>query len=54
MVVSLQFLAIVTLILSFILFFVEHEVQPEVKKELPPEMVTRRKGHDFGFGDYIN
>ena len=30
MVVSLQFLAIVTLILSFILFFVEHEVQPEV------------------------
>ena len=30
MVVSLQFLAIVTLILSFILFFVEHSVQPEV------------------------
>lgn len=30
MVVSLQFLAIVTLILSFILFFVEHEVQPDV------------------------
>ena len=30
MVVSLQFLCIVTLILSFILFFVEHEVQPEV------------------------
>ena len=30
MVVSLQFLAIVTLILSFVLFFVEHEVQPEV------------------------
>ena len=30
MVVSLQFLAIVTLILSFILFFVEHNVQPEV------------------------
>ena len=30
MLVSLQFLAIVTLILSFILFFVEHEVQPEV------------------------
>ena len=28
--VSLQFLAIVTLILSFILYFVEHEVQPEV------------------------
>lgn len=28
--------------------------EPEVKKELPPEMVTRRKGHDFGFGDYVN
>ena len=30
MAVSLQFLAIITLILSFILFFVEHEAQPEV------------------------
>ncbi len=30
MVVSLQFLVIVTLLLSFILFFVEHEAQPEV------------------------
>ena len=30
MIVSLQFLTIITLILSFILFFVEHEVQPEV------------------------
>ena len=30
MMVSLQFLAIVTLILSFVLFFVEHEAQPEV------------------------
>lgn len=30
MTVSLQFLAIVTLILSFILFFVEHEAQPDV------------------------
>lgn len=30
MVVSLQFLAIVTLILSFILFFVEHNAQPDV------------------------
>ena len=28
--VSLQFLAIITLILSFILFFVEHEAQPDV------------------------
>ena len=30
MAVSLQFLAIVTLILSFVLFFVEHEAQPDV------------------------
>ena len=30
MVVSLQFLAIITLILSFILFFVENDAQPEV------------------------
>ena len=30
MVVSLQFLTIVTLILSFVLFFVEHAAQPEV------------------------
>lgn len=30
MAISLQFLCIVTLILSFILYFVEHEVQPEV------------------------
>lgn len=28
--------------------------EPDVHKELPPEMVTRPKGHDFGFGDYIN
>lgn len=30
MVVSLEFLCIITVILSFILFFVEHEAQPEV------------------------
>ena len=30
MVVSLQFLTVVTLLLSFILYFVEHEAQPEV------------------------
>lgn len=30
MVVSIQFIIIITLILSFILFFVEHEVQPDV------------------------
>lgn len=28
--------------------------EPEVVKQLPPEMVTRRVGHDFGFSDYIN
>jgi voltage-gated potassium channel len=28
--------------------------EPEVVKELPPEMVTRQKGNDFGFGGYIN
>ena len=26
----------------------------DVHKELPPEMVTRPKGHDFGFGGYMN
>ena len=30
MLVSLQFLCIITLMLSFILYFVEHEAQPEV------------------------
>lgn len=30
MIVSLQFLSIITLLLSFILFYVEHEAQPEV------------------------
>ena len=30
MMVSLQFLVIITLILSFVLFFVEHDVQPDV------------------------
>ena len=28
--------------------------EPEVHKELPPEMVTRPKGRDFGFGGYVN
>lgn len=32
MMVSLQFLCIVTLIMSFVLFFVEHEAQPDVYK----------------------
>ena len=29
-------------------------LEPEKEYQLPPEMVTRRLGHDFGFGDYIN
>ena len=28
--------------------------EPDVQKTLPPEMVTRRKGHDFGMRDYID
>jgi hypothetical protein len=28
--------------------------EPEVVKQLPPEMVSRPLGHDFGFGDYVN
>lgn len=27
--------------------------EPDVQKQLPPEMVSRRKGHDFGMRDYI-
>ena len=29
-------------------------LEPDVLKELPPEMVKRRFGHDFGFSDYVN
>lgn len=29
-------------------------LEPEEEKILPPEMVSRPVGHDFGFGDYIN
>ena len=28
--------------------------EPDVHKDLPPEMLERRKGHDFGFADYID
>ena len=28
--------------------------EPEKAAQLPPEMMTRPIGHDFGFGDYIN
>ena len=33
--------------------FTKH-LEPGVVKELPPEMVKRRFGQDFGFTDYIN
>ena len=29
-------------------------LEPEKELALPPEMVTRRVGHDFGFADYID
>jgi len=28
--------------------------EPEIEKQLPPEMVTRPIGHDFGMADYID
>lgn len=29
-------------------------IEPEVEKQLPPEMVTRVEGHDFGMQDYVD
>jgi hypothetical protein len=29
-------------------------LEPEVEKQLPPEMVTRVEGHDFGMQDYVD
>jgi voltage-gated potassium channel len=29
-------------------------LEPEVEKQLPPEMVTRIEGHDFGMQDYVD
>ncbi|MBQ1859178.1 MAG: hypothetical protein II140_04905, partial [Paludibacteraceae bacterium] len=31
-----------------------HAFEPDMEKALPPEMVTRRIGHDFGMADYID
>jgi hypothetical protein len=28
--------------------------EPEVQKQLPPEMLERQKGKDFGMKDYVN
>ena len=28
--------------------------EPEVQKQLPPEMLERQKGKDFGMSDYVN
>ena len=52
--VSLQFLAIITLILSFILFFVEHEAQPDVYNNGWKSVVwafTQYIGDPGGFAD---
>lgn len=29
-------------------------LEPEISKTTPPEMLARPKGHDFGFGDYVD
>jgi hypothetical protein len=29
-------------------------LEPEVDVPLPPEMVTRHEGHDFGMDDYVD
>ena len=31
-----------------------HAFEPEAEKSLPPEMITRPIGHDFGMADYVN
>ncbi len=31
-----------------------HAFEPEIEKQLPPEMLKRRIGNDFGMSDYIN
>lgn len=53
--VSLQFLVVITLILSFILFFAEHEAQPEVYDNgMTPVLWAFMQyiGDPGGFGDY--
>ena len=51
----------VSLVLGLLLLpaFAQEEVEftadsPGAEEVLPPEMVTRNFGHDFGFGDYID
>lgn len=54
MVVSLQFLIIVTLVLSFVLFFVEHDAQPQVYDNGCTSVVwafVQYIGDPGGFGD---
>ncbi len=54
MTISLQFLVIVTLVLSFILFFVEHEAQPDVYDNGWTSVVwafVQYIGDPGGFGD---
>jgi len=31
-----------------------HAFESDIEKPLPPEMVKRNLGHDFGMSDYIN
>ena len=31
-----------------------HAFEPDISKPLPPEMVKRNLGHDFGMADYVN
>lgn len=31
-----------------------HAFEPDVEKQIPPEMLSRCIGHDFGMGDYVN
>lgn len=55
MLVSLQFLVIITIILSFVLFFAENEAQPEVYSDgLTPVLWAFMQyiGDPGGFGDY--
>lgn len=33
---------------------INRNLEPGVKKPIPPEMLARPEGHDFGMGDYVN
>ncbi|MCQ2217993.1 MAG: ion transporter [Paludibacteraceae bacterium] len=53
--VSLQFLSIITIILSFVLFFAEHEAQPDVYSNGMTPVIwafMQYIGDPGGFGDY--